>query len=273
MEEPTNLYESALYAADVFATFREGRPLLIRTGIRLVDDAIGGVAPGSCSIVALPTGVGKTRFALQGAVAAWQRHQERSGLLMLEDGPEVLGSRAMAMFSNIDGLNIRTKNLSPSEITKLDRAMERLKAVREVSTEYAIAAGLDVVLERLDRMADAGVKLVWLDYIQKMRLLNKDRRVEVGAAFAAVQARCARHGMALVGLSQFSRQDENERPKRWWLKESGDLENEARLIVLGWRNPDWNMDVELWIDKSTFGGEGLSARYTQAQSGLLEEVR
>jgi len=61
-------------------------------------------------------------------------------------------------------------------------------------------------------------------------------------------------------------------PQIWWLKESGDLENEARLIILGCRDKEDRGIVRFRLAKSTVGAEGRLFAYKTDVSGMLVEV-
>ena len=73
-----------------------------------------------------------------------------------------------------------------------------------------------------------------------------------------------------MAASQFSRSaSPTEEPHSWFLKETGDLENEARLIILGWQDADNPATIHYKIDKSTFGGVGTRFVYERDHSGTL----
>jgi replicative DNA helicase len=75
-------------------------------------------------------------------------------------------------------------------------------------------------------------------------------------------------------LSQFRRFGAEEKvPQIWHLKESGDLENKARIILLAHKensNPDdEGQRVRFRLAKSTYGGEWLTFDYLRDKSGTL----
>jgi replicative DNA helicase len=148
---------------------------------------------------------------------------------------------------------------------------DRLSGTRVLVT-YAIGAPVKVVMSCVDALAQAGCRLIWLDYLQKVRGLMEDRRNEVSTIYTQFQYACAQNGCAGMVISQFSRQDPTKEPQIYWLKESGDIENEARLIILGNRSPEDQDTVYCRVAKSTFGGENIRFAYHRDSSGILREV-
>lgn len=264
-----NLAESAEIAADLFYTFKDGTPELIPTGIAPVDRAIGGMGPGSAGILATSTGVGKSRLVLSAAMG----NSVRTGIISLEDTPDVVGSRAMGFVSGIDNLRIRKKDLSEEEIDKL-RGSGNLLADSNAIVAYRVGGSLDDAVGAVEELAEAGCKIVYVDYLQKIRnSKSQDRRNEVSSAYTSLQSAAARKGVALIAVSQLSRQiDMTKPPQIWWLKESGDLENEARLIILGCRDKEDRGIVRFRLAKSTVGAEGRLFAYKTDVSGMLVEV-
>lgn len=268
-----SLVESAQIAISTFRTFEDGPPNLIPTGLPPVDRAIGGLFPGSPGILAATTGAGKSSLVLE-ALVNNAKAGIRSGLISLEDTPDVLGSRVLARESGVDSLRIRRKDLTQEDKSAIRKAMEKIEVYsKDIIIEYVIGGTVDAASEAMDRLAEAGCKDAWLDYIQKMRGKGSDRRNEVGGAFSALQYRASKHGMAIKFVSQFARQlDYSKPPQIWWLKESGDLENEARLIILCHRPSGPTGPLLGKIAKCTFGGEGTEFGYVRDESGTLVEM-
>lgn len=258
-------------AVDTFYLNKEGQPELIPLGFDKLDEEVGGLGPGSVGILAAATGVGKSSAML----AAMLNSRIKVGAVSLEDGPDVVGTRLLAALSNIDSLRIRRKALSKAELKKVNDAAEHSQLERLLFA-YPTAGSLDRVLDAIDELAKAGCRLIWLDYLQKVRGHGKgDRRNEVSETLTRCQEKAAEHGAALMAISQFRRlktegKDREKVPGIHHLKESGDLENEARLIILAHKQstPD-GMRVRFRLAKSTYGGEYVRWDMERDQSGTL----
>lgn len=259
---------SAQEALKVFHTFDDQEPDLIPTGLPPIDQALGGLFPGTSLVVAGKTGVGKSSTMLAQAMQAAKNPKAKPGIVSLEDGPDVLGSRALSMLSGVDSLKIRTKRLSPDEKRRLQEAERNLSRI-PLKVCYPIGGGIKGAVAAVERLGQEGCRLIFVDYLQKIRDGKEDRRNEVGYAFTMLQQAAAQSNAACVFISQVSRpQDATKQLTIHSLKESGDIENEARLIVLLDR-PVGARVIRARLEKSTFGAEGLTFSMERDRSGML----
>lgn len=276
------LHASAKFATDLFRTFSPGeRPNLIPLGIDELDQTIGGLFPGTLVVVGMDRGTGKSRTALSASLRFGEVHNtpgERAGIISVEDPEDVVGSRLMAWASGVDSLKIRRGDLNDDERARIAEGLDYLQALDERGSaplfSYDIGAPLDTILESARELCQKGCKVIWLDYLQKIRGHSDDRRNEVGTTMVKFQRVCEQGGAVPVILSQFHRRaDDTREPSLTSFKESGDIENEARLALLGWKNFDLGDGaVTMKLAKSTFGGEGLRINRITAESGLLEPL-
>ena len=262
-----SLTGSADEAIRRFRTFDPGEPDLIKTGIRPVDASIGGLFPGSCGVVGMATGVGKSSLMLASALSS----SEAVGIISCEDTPDVVGSRAIAWASGVNSRKLRTKQLTEQDKRDITEGRDRLNQTNVLVT-YAVGAPIKTILECVNALAEAGCRLIWLDYLQKVRGVGDDRRNEVSTIYTQFQYACAQNECAGMVISQFSRQDPTKEPQIYWLKESGDIENEARLIILGNRSAEDADTVYCRVAKSTFGGENVRFAYKRDSAGILREL-
>lgn len=269
MRPVLSLEESAGEAAKILHIFDDGKPDLIPTGVGPVDRLVGGLFPGAAGILAAATGVGKSSLILAAALS----NRYPVGVVSTEDTPDVWGSRALAWASGVNSLRIRTKSFTDKERGALLAGRTKLSTVKNVRVAYEIGSTIDEVCDAIKGLADAGCRMVWVDYLQKIRGISDDRRNEVSIAYTAIQRVCDRNNVSAMVVSQFSRQpDPSREPQIWWLKESGDLENEARIIILGKRDSQNQNLLHFRLAKSTVGGDGLRFQYLRDGSGTLREV-
>ena len=269
MKRVLTIREIAQKATETLCTFTDDKPDLIKTGIGPLDCKIGGLFPGQVGIIGMATGIGKSSTLL----SAMLQSSSPIGLISLEDAEDVLGSRALAFDSGVNSLSMRRKDFSLEEEMRMLSALGDMDKYAHVHAVCHPGASLESVEDYLDQMHELGVRMVYIDYIQALRGHSEDRRNEVSTSFTKIIRKCAEHGMAAMVASQFSRQvDGEKRPKRSWLKESGDLENEARVIVLGWRDSE-DPDVTHYVlDKSSVGGEGVHWSMRRDESGTLRSI-
>ena len=268
------LADSVRETEKLFRTFDDGEmPELVPTGIKAVDRIIGGVGAGTFGVIGAGPGVGKSRVALD-ALDNLQAQNVKGGYQSNEDGPDVVGSRVLARYSGVNSLAIRKKSFTEDEYTMLCDARERLnlEAAKETSflTSYATSGSLSQTVEGVHALGEAGCKIIYMDYLQKLHGKSGDRRYDIGQCLNELHGAAASHGASLIMLSQISRQvNPHKMPGRFALKESGDIENEARIILMLCKEGQDGVMGNL--DKSSFGGEGTKCLWETRNCGTLFE--
>lgn len=263
-------------AVDTFYLDREGLPELVPTGLAPLDAELGGLGPGACGILAAATGVGKSSACLAAMLAS----PVKVGCVSMEDGPDVVGTRLLAALSGIDSLRIRRKALSKKELALVNK-VAKSNELDHMYFSYQIGRGLDEVCAAIKELTDAGCKMVWLDYIQEIRGHSRgtERRNEVAEAMTRCHGVASDGGAALMVVSQFRRVGEDLKTGKprpvgiHHLKESGDLENKARIIVIAQKQPSPDGDrVRFKLAKSTYGGEYVRWDMLRDASGTLRNA-
>ena len=272
----TDVNGTIAQAVDCFYLDRDGKPELVPTGFQPLDAELGGLGPGACGILAAATGVGKSSAMLAAMLAS----PVKVGAVSLEDGPDVVGSRLLSALSGINSLRIRCKDLTVDELKKLN-ALAKSNKLSHMYFSYPTAGRLDRVCSEIKELTDAGCKMIWVDYLQKIRGHGKgDRRNEVAETFTRCQEAIAEGGAAGMLVSQFRRpgvdlKTGKSRPVGiHHLKESGDLENEARIIVLAEQqdSPDMGQRIRFKLAKSTYGGQYIKWDMVRDPSGTLRDA-
>lgn len=259
-------------AVTTFRLDRDGLPELVPLGLRPLDEELGGLGPGACGILAAATGVGKSSAML----AAMLGSSVKTGAVSLEDGPDVVGTRLLSAITGIDSLRIRRKALTKKELADIKKAAKSNK-LNHMYFSYPIAGSIEQVEEAIGELCAEGCRMIWVDYLQEIRGHGKnDRRNEVSEAMTRCHRVAAAGNAALMAVSQFRRLGDGEKvPQIYHLKESGDLENKARVIVLAHRqlSPDAGDRVRFRLAKSTYGGEYVRFDMVRDESGTLRHAQ
>lgn len=259
-------------AVTTFRLDRDGLPELVPLGLRPLDEELGGLGPGACGILAAATGVGKSSAML----AAMLGSSVKVGAVSLEDGPDVVGTRLLSAITGIDSLRIRRKALTKKELAAIGKAAKSNK-LNHMYFSYPIAGSIEQVEESITELCATGCRMIWVDYLQEIRGHGKnDRRNEVSEAMTRCHRVAAAGNAALMVVSQFRRLGDGEKvPQIYHLKESGDLENKARVIILAHRqpSPDCGDRVRFRLAKSTYGGEYVRFDMVRDESGTLRQAQ
>lgn len=271
MEKVYTAKETVHESIDTFYLDREGEPELIPFGFSKLDEVLGGLGPQSCAILAGATGVGKSSAMLSAMLSS----TVPVGCVSVEDPPDVVGTRLLSAATGINSLRIRRKDLTTEELRAVNGAASA-PGMENLHFSYPIAGSLASVEEAVDALCNKGCRMVWLDYLQKVRGHRDQRRDEVGETFTIFQRAVARGGAAGVAVCQLRRLQDAERiPGIHHLKESGDLEIEARVIIMGHkiRDPESADRVRFRVAKSTYGGEDTAWDMVRDKSGTLRGVK
>lgn len=262
-----DLFRVAQEATRIFGTFSDEKPDTVDIGIEAVREYVGPLHEGNTVVIGAAQNVGKTSFAQAMLLSSGSK----GGLASGEDGPDVWGCRILAREACVSPASIRKDTLTHLERERVSEALEALEQRSEEGRLPAfvnvIGAGLDRLTEAAEELADNGCRYAILDYLQKFRGIHAERRHEVAGVLAHWHKVCTKANMVPVALSQVIRMPHTAEPNTWNLKESGDLENEARMIILLWRDSDDELILRGKIAKSSFGGGGkrFALRYNMSE--------
>lgn len=217
-------------------------------------------------IVGAQNGTGKSSMMVTASITAGTK----VGIISCEDSPLVLGGRYLSAKCGVNSIKIRKGELTKKEEMLIQAGQKELEDDESILMSFQVGASLDEVLVAARQLGQAGCKTIWLDYIQKIRGFGQDRRNEVAMGYTKFQRACWETGAVPVVLSQLSRECARyQQPGNHHLKETGDLENEARVIWLGWEDKiDPNLTL-WWCSKCSYEKIPGVFKYKRDSSGTL----
>jgi replicative DNA helicase len=230
------------------------------TGLNSIDLSTTGIRKQQLWVIAGRTGDGKTNLALQMA-AANCREGTPVGLFSIEMPKESILHRLWAGEAGVDFNHVHfPRRLSPEIRMKIERAMVEVgKWPLHIVEESGIPLAKLIAKSRL-MIRRHGVKLLIVDYLQMVTVVGRDDRERVSKVSKALQCLAKDTGVPVVSLSQLTRPkdgNENNRPTKFNLKESGSLENDADVVILIYRPVDDHKmkthEDEIIIDKQRSG--------------------
>ncbi len=218
----------------------------VPTGLRDLDDRLGGLHKSDLIIIAGRPGMGKTALATNISFNAAQKLQDSGresciAFFSLEMSSEQLSTRILAEQSRIKSNDIRRGRISDEQF---DKFIETSKNISELplfidETPAITIAALSNRARRIKRIH--GLDMIVVDYIQLMRgtMNYKDGRVqEVSEITQGLKAIAKELSVPVVALSQLSRQVEqrdNKKPQLSDLRESGSIEQDADVVMFVYR--------------------------------------
>ena len=218
----------------------------VPTGLRNLDDRLGGLHQSDLIIIAGRPSMGKTALATNIAFNAAQKlqsSQKKSSIAFfsLEMSSEQLSTRILAEQSRIKSNDIRRGRISDEQF---DKFIETSKNITELplyidETPAISIAAMSNRARRIKRLF--GLDMIVVDYIQLMRgsINNKDGRVqEISEITQGLKALAKELSVPVVALSQLSRaveQRDLKKPQLADLRESGSIEQDADVVMFVYR--------------------------------------
>jgi replicative DNA helicase len=180
----------------------------------------------------------------------------------------------------VDGRDIHRGRIDAEQWGAIASAAESIRVGKETVLFSQCVGGTDVdACAAISRMSARGAKLIAVDYLGVLSAAGRaqDRRNELRVMLSRLKAHAGRCGVALVLVSQITRptdKNPNKQPTKHDLKESGDLENGAELIIGLWRDEEHDhAPVRARILKSKIGGNGVEWMMQRSRhSGRLRVV-
>ena len=224
----------------------EGGIVGVPTGLRDLDDKLGGLHQSDLIIIAGRPSMGKTSLATNIAYYAAeniQKTEKKSSVAFfsLEMSSEQLSTRILSEQARISSNDIRRGRISDEQF---DKFLETSKNIADLplfidETPAISIAAMSNRARRIKRLH--GLDLIVVDYIQLMRgsLNNKDGRVqEISQITQGLKAIAKELGVPVIALSQLSRQVEqrdDHKPQLADLRESGSIEQDADVVMFVYR--------------------------------------
>lgn len=262
----TNEYGStdlAKIAFEKLTRLEERRDNAVKLGIAALDVVLGGLDPGSLTVVGARPSVGKSTLALYVA-----REAARIGFMVYviscEDAPETWATRFAASATGMSAEAFRTgRGIDRDAFTRCGSAIATPEGFIVADMRGKTLAEVEHAIDTRARAAKANIVIV--DYAQKIRNKNakQDRRNEIDDVIDGVKDACGRIGAHCILLSQLRREEANSKdqePRLSQLKESGRFEEAAENVLLMWRGAD---GVGARLVKNKNGRSGVKYKFIQ----------
>jgi len=246
----------------------EDKILGVPTGFKDLDQMTSGFQPGDLIILAARPSMGKTTLALNFAAHAALNKQMAVAVFSCEMPKEQLAIRLLCAEAKLDTKRLRTANLKDHEYKDLNQAFGRLADAPLFIDDSPGISPLELRAKTRRLQMDVDVKLIVIDYMQLMRSGKsrvENRYQEISEIVREVKAFAKESKIPIIALSQLSRDVEkrqDKRPQLSDLRESGEIEQTADLVMMIHRdsyyenNSEENSVAKLIIAKQRNGPTG-----------------
>jgi len=215
------------------------------TGFKELDEITGGLQPGNLIVIAARPSMGKSALVTNIAENAALDHGRPVALFSLEMSETELAQRFIGSQAKLSGDELRKGRVKPDRWPKVIKATQKLAASPlyvDDSSDIGILE-LRAKARRLHSRQPLG--LVIVDYLQLMRPEDsRTNRVEqIGQISRGLKILARELQIPVIAVSQLSRAVEarpDKRPLLSDLRESGQIEQDADLVVFIYRDEYYN---------------------------------
>ncbi len=233
---------------------RDGGLAGLSTGLKDIDQKLGGLHRSDLLILAGRPSMGKTALATNIAFNIAKAYKKGKlqdgsegaidggvvGFYSLEMSAEQLAARILSEASEVPSNQIRRGDMTETEFRRFVDAAKQLEAC-PLYIDDTPALPISQLAARARRLKRThGLDALFVDYLQLVRPATaKDSRVnEVSEITQGLKAIAKELDIPVVALSQLSRQVENrddKRPQLSDLRESGSIEQDADVVMFVYR--------------------------------------
>ncbi len=262
----------------------------VPTGIRAIDEKIGGWQKSDLIILAARPGMGKTSFVLSIARNAAIDYKKPVAFFSLEMSATQIVHRLFSIETGIDSEKISKGKLDEVEWVQLTNKIGNLSSANLIIDDTPALSVFDLRAKcrRLKHQHD--IQLVIVDYLQLMQGgTDKDkgkgtREQEISYISRSLKALAKELNIPVIALSQLSRAVETranstKRPLLSDLRESGSIEQDADMVLFIYRPEYYKLETfeddslasgkaDIMFEKNRHGSTGnvrvrFESRYTK----------
>ena len=239
-----------------------------RSGFDDLDELLGGFQPGNMIVLAARPSIGKSALVVNIAENVATKERMPVAFFSLEMAETELAHRFIATRARIPGDRLRKGKVADRDWPRVMKAMNELNELPLWLDDSSDLSMLEL-RAKCRRLAttEGQLGLVIVDYMQLMRPEDtRAGRVEqVGQISRGLKILAKELNVPVIGLSQLSRMPEqrpDKRPMLSDLRESGNIEQDADVVMFIYRDAVYNdeadeTDTELIVAKHRNGPVGM----------------
>jgi replicative DNA helicase len=219
------------------------------SGFPDLDQLTAGFQNSELIVIAARPAVGKTAFALNIAQNMAIKNKIPVAVFSLEMSKDQLAQRMLCSEAEIDAQKLKTASLSDVGWKKLTRALGRLSEAPIYIDDAASATSTEIRAKALRLKLERGLGLVIVDYLQLMRgrARIENRVQEISDIARSLKTLARELEVPVIAISQLSRaveQRPDRIPRLSDLRESGEIEQTADLVIFIHREDYYNPQSE-----------------------------
>ena len=216
----------------------------IDTGFIKLNAYTHGWQPGNLIILAARPSMGKTALMLNFALKATQNTGKTVAIFSCEMANDLIMKRLIASEALVNISDLSTGHLNKRDMDKVNAALESIGRTKLYFDDTPNQSLGDIVAKSHKLKANnPDLAMIFVDYINIVDVQGKydSRTLEIGAITKTLKQLARNLKVPVMALAQVSREaDKNEShiPSLANLKESGNIEQDADIVLMIYR-PEW----------------------------------
>jgi len=221
---------------------RGGQLSGVTTGFRLWDSITDGFQPMELVLIGARPSIGKTALATSCLAASCIGGQIPSLFVTAEMNEVAIQRRIMSNLADVPMNALKRGDLTPDQMKRCTNALSRINKAPFFILNAVGGMNSAQICAEIRRMhRKHGIRMVWLDYIQKIKPAKAIEKMnyavgEVSGQFKGVADSCRISVVALAQLTRDAEGEEGRKPRLKDLSDSSNLEKDADTVVLIDRN-------------------------------------
>jgi len=253
----------------------------IPTNFVQLDGIIDGLQGGHLIILAGRTGMGKTFVALNMLKNISIDQKIPAALYSLEMSNTQVFYRLTSLLSGIPATKIKRGTINDQELEKVEASIKLLEDSPLFVSDEPSNSILSTLSGNMNSSCKAnGVQAIFIDHIGLVNCGSnyKDNRAnEMGKITMTTKIAAKQHNIPIICLAQLNREaDKKEPPKLSQLRESGNLEQDADIVIFVHRRDYYDKadkpgQVEIIVEKNRDGEPGKVNFSYRKETWLIKE--
>jgi replicative DNA helicase len=239
----------------------------VKTHIPHLDDKLGsgGIGAGEVVVISAPTSCGKSQLALNVVARSAFKDNVGCGIFSLEMPRKQVLKRILTAKSQANLRQIKDRVINEERMQKVREGCESLKGL-PIYTVHSIKNIGELCSHARTMVRRYGVKLLVIDYLQLIPFNSskQSKNDAVANISHTIKQLALELNVGVLLLSQVNREGARREGGLaiYDLKDSGDIENDADVIILMWAE---NGDIEESKRLDGFGSY-ISMKYNVAKN-------
>ncbi|MBN1775480.1 MAG: replicative DNA helicase [Clostridiales bacterium] len=224
---------------------------VVHTGFPKLDQATGGLRPGSLVIVAARPAMGKSALVVNIATNASILYNTHVAFFSLEMSKEEIGNRILSSKAEISTFKLQNANVSKDEWKEISNALSVLSPAPFLIDDRSGINTIEMMAKCRQLKNESRLDLVVVDYMQLMSPAGArnfgNRQQEISEISRSLKIMAKELEVPVIALSQLSRGAENRdehRPILSDLRDSGAIEQDADVVIFIYRSKYYDSSVE-----------------------------